>query len=101
MATDPGQESPVRALLRMTPPRDEGARFLFPRIAVVDLPVVDQSVTAALSRQFFIRGDYLLIPFFGFFGRAARGCLGPGGTTSSAEEAPTGSFEVFKVYIRD
>ena len=64
MATDPGQESPVRALLRMTPPRDEGARFLFPRIAVVDLPVVDQSVTAALSRQFFIRGDYLLIPFF-------------------------------------
>ena len=31
MATDPGQESPVRALLRMTPPRDEGARFLFPR----------------------------------------------------------------------
>ena len=42
-----------------------------------------------------------MIPFFGFFGRAARGCLGPGGTTSSAEEAPTGSFEVFKVYIRD
>ena len=42
-----------------------------------------------------------MIPFFGVFGRAARRCLGPGGTTSSAEEAPTGIFEVFKVYIRD
>ena len=97
MATDPGQESPVRALLRMTPPRDEGARF-FPRIAPSAVVDFDKF---ALSRQFFIRGDYLLILFFGFFGRAARGCLGPGGTTSSAEEAPTGSFEVFKVYIRD
>ena len=65
MATDPGQESPVRALLRMTPPRDEGARFLFPRIAVVDQ--FYQSVTAALSRQFFIQGDYILIPFFRVF----------------------------------
>ena len=42
-----------------------------------------------------------MIPFFGFFGRAARRCLGPGGTTSDAEEAPTGIFEVFKVHIRD
>ena len=72
MATDPGQESPVRALLRMTPPRDEGVRFLFPRIAVVDLPVVDQSVTAALSRQFFIRGELSFDPLFSGFSAVPR-----------------------------
>ena len=40
MATDPGQESPVRALLRMTPPRDEGARFLFLGLPLLICPLL-------------------------------------------------------------
>ena len=58
MATDPGQESPVRALLRMTPPRDEGARFFLglPPSAVVDFSVVDFG-TFVITAVF--RGDYL------------------------------------------